>query len=235
MPDSNFTWKTEGAVDAPRSEVLVKSGERPQAARIRYGGGTIVLSASDYIFSNSALFEREKRNGLLAVKLLEAAGARDDVLFDESLNATGTPRVVGVLLDPGLRPTTVQLIVILVIFGWRGNRRFGGLLPKAAPARHDVADHTNSLGNLYYKAHHSKGVLREYLEQLRTELRLRYSAGHEKRALAPIAEKAKLSVDEMQRLLADAEAATRKPKLTRREAASAIRKLALLRQASRKA
>jgi hypothetical protein len=235
MADPNFTWKTEGAVDAPDSEVLVKSGDRPQAARIRYGAGTIVLSASDFIFSNAALFEREKRNGLLAVKLLEAAGASDDVLFDESLNATGTPRVVGVLLDPALRPTTVQLLVILVIFGWRGNRRFGGLLPKAAPARHDVADHTNSLGNLYYKAHHSKGVLREYLEQLRTELRLRYSAGHEKRALASIAQKAQLPVDEVQRLLTEADAATRKPKLTRREAANAIRKLAHLRQAARKA
>ncbi len=234
MADPNFTWKTEGAIDAPDSEVLVKSGDRPQAARIRYGAGTIVLSASDFIFSNAALFERDKRNGLLAVKLLEAAGASDDVLFDESLNATGTPRVVGVLLDPALRPTTVQLVVILVIFGWRGNRRFGGLLPKASPARHDVADHTNSLGNLYYKAHHSKGVLREYLEQLRTELRLRYSAGHEKRALASIAQKAQLPVEDVQQMLTEADAAIRKPKLTRREAAAVIRKLAHLRQAARK-
>jgi hypothetical protein len=194
-----------------------------------------VLLASDYIFSNAALFERDRRNGVLAVKLLEAAGNGDELLFDESLNATGTPRVVGVLLDPALRPTTVQLIVLLVIFGWRGNRRFGGILPKAAPARHDVADHTNSLGNLYYKAHHSQGVLREYLDQLRTDLRLRYVKGHEKRVLAPFAQKAGLSVEEIERLFTDAEGAIRKPRLTRREAASAIRKLAHLRHLARKA
>ena len=235
LPDSNFTWKTAGAVDAPGAEVLVKTGGRPQAARVRYGAGSIVLLASDYIFSNAALFERDRRNGVLAVKLLEAAGNGDELLFDESLNATGTPRVVGVLLDPALRPTTVQLIVLLVIFGWRGNRRFGGILPKAAPARHDVADHTNSLGNLYYKAHHSQGVLREYLDQLRTDLRLRYVKGHEKRVLAPFAQKAGLSVEEIERLFTDAEGAIRKPRLTRREAASAIRKLAHLRHAARKA
>jgi len=42
--------------------------------RLNYGNGTIVLLASDYIFSNAALYERERQNGLLAVKLLQAAG-----------------------------------------------------------------------------------------------------------------------------------------------------------------
>lgn len=232
LAGTNFAWKTDGTIEAPGAEVLVKVGESPQAVRLSYGYGTIVLTASDFIFSNAALYERERQNGLLAVKLLEAAGADNEVLFDESLNATGTPRVVGVLLDPVLRPATVQLLVILVLFGWRGNRRFGGLVPTASPARHDVADHTNSLGNLYYKAHHSKGVLREYLEQLRTALRLRYSKGHEERVLLPIAQKAGLSLEELQRLLADAEAAAGKPKLTRREAANFIRRLAQLRQVS---
>ncbi len=171
---------------------------------------------------------------MLAVKLLQAAGPSDVLLFDESLNATGTPRVVGVLLDPAVRPATVQLLVVLVVFGWRGNRRFGALLPKSAPARHDVADHTNSLGNLYYKAHHSKGALREYLEQLRTELHLRYARGHEPRVLQPIAQRAGMSVEEMQRLLAAAEAAAGKPNLSRRDAAAFIRRLAHLRQAARR-
>ncbi len=233
MADANFTWKTDGVIEAPGAEVLVKTGDSPQAVRLHHGYGTIVLLASDYIFSNAALYERERRNGLLAVKLLQAAGSTDEILFDESLNATGTPRVVGVLLDPALRPATVQLLVILVIFGWQGNRRFGGLLPKAAPARHDVADHTNSLGNLYYKAHHSTGVLREYLDQLRTELRLRFSRGHEQRVLQPISERAKMSVEEVQRLLGAAEASAGKPRLTRREAAFFIRRLAHLRQAAR--
>jgi hypothetical protein len=233
LPDANFAWKTFGTIEAPGAEVLVKTGESPQAVRLNYGAGTIVLLASDFIFSNAALYERDKSNGILAVRLLKSAGTSDEILFDESLNATGTPRVVGVLLDPMLRPVTVQLVVLLVIFGWRGTRRFGGFLPKSAPARHDVADHTNSLGNLYFKAHHSKGVLREYLAQLRTELHLRYSKGHEERVLQPIAERAKMSVEEVQKLLATAEASAGKPKLSRREAAFFIRRLAQLRQAAR--
>jgi hypothetical protein len=233
IPDANFTWKTFGTIEAPGAEVLVKTGASPQAVRLNYGSGTIVLLASDFIFSNAALYEREKSNGLLAVRLLNSPGASDEILFDESLNATGTPRVVGVLLDPMIRPATVQLVVLLVIFGWVGTRRFGGFLPRSAPARHDVADHTNSLGNLYFKAHHSKGVLREYLAQLKTELHLRYSKGHEERVLQPIAERAKMSVEEVQRLLAAAEAAAGKPRLSRREAAFFIRRLAHLRHAAR--
>jgi hypothetical protein len=232
LPDADFTWKTDGTIEAPGAEVLVKTGESVQAVRFGYGSGTIVLTASDFIFSNAALYERGRQNALLAVKLLEAAGTADHVLFDETLNATGTPRVVGVLLDPALRPATVQLLVLLVLFGWVGNRRFGGLLPTAAPARHDVADHTNSLGNLYYKAHHSKGALREYLEQLRTDLRLRYFKGHEQRVLQPIARRARLEIEDVKRLLVDAEAAAGKPRLSRREAASFIRRLARLRQTS---
>lgn len=237
-PGADFTWKTEGVIAGPHldtshSEVLVQASGGPQAVRIHHGLGTIVLVASDFIFSNAALHERGHKNGILAVKLLEAAGSEDSLIFDESLNETGTPKVVGVLLDPVLRPTTVQLVVLIVLFGWRGNRRFGGLLPKSSPARHDVADHTNSLGNLYYKAHHGTGVLREYLDQLKTELRLRFAAGHEQRILLPIADRAKLSLDEVQRILAEAETAARNPKLSRREAAAHIRKLANLRQAAR--
>jgi len=55
-------------------------------------------------------------------------------------------------------------------------------------------------------------VLREYLDQLKTELRLRFAAGHERRILLPIAQKAQMSLDEVQRVLAEAGAAARKPK-----------------------
>jgi hypothetical protein len=238
-PRLDFTWKTEGVIEIPNAdssaaEVLIKTAERSQAVRIHHGLGQIVLVASDFIFSNAALHEGDHRNGILAVKLLNAAGTTDSIVFDESLNETGTPKVVGVLVDPALRPATIQLVALIVLFGWRGNLRFGGLLPGSSPARHDVADHTNSLGNLYFKAHHGTGVLREYLDQLKTELRLRFATGHERRILLPIAQKARMTLDEVQRVLADAETAARKPKLSRRESAAHIRKLAQLRQAARR-
>jgi len=146
-PGTDFTWKTEGVIDQsgfdqPGAQVLVSAADGPQAVRIHHGQGSIVLVATDFIFSNAALHDREHKNAVLAVKLLESAGAADAVVFDESLNETGTPKVVGVLLDPSLRPATIQLVALIVLFGWRGNSRFGALLPRSAQARHDMADHT---------------------------------------------------------------------------------------------
>ncbi|HLJ12280.1 MAG TPA: DUF4350 domain-containing protein [Planctomycetaceae bacterium] len=232
---TDFTWKCEGTVVAPSAAVLVETRRGRQAVQIRHGNGTIVLMASDFIFSNAALFDRQRENCFLAVKLLEAAGPARPVVFDESLNATGTPRVVGILLDPTLRPLTLQLIVAIIAFGWRGNHRFGGLLPKSSPARHDVADHTNSLGNLYYKAHHGTGVLREYLEQMTTEFRLRHAGSHRRRVLQSIADKAQMPVDELQSLLSEARSSAAKPRLSRHHAALMIRKLAQVREAIRQA
>jgi hypothetical protein len=226
-----YTWKSNGKIRAPGADVLVASHAGLQAARLRHGTGTIVLTASDYIFSNTALFEENQQNGLLVVRLLEAAGTSDALVFDESLNETGTPRVVGLLLDPVLRPATVQVAALLAVFGWYGSRRFGPLLPKARKPRHDVSDHTNSLGNLYYRAHHGTGVLREYFEQLKTELKLRFSVARESRQLRSIAERANLTPEEVQARLKNAEAAVKKQGLPRHVAAGHIRKLAVLRQA----
>ncbi|MBS0266691.1 MAG: DUF4350 domain-containing protein [Planctomycetes bacterium] len=232
--DLDYTWKSVGSILAPTATVLVTSTGGVQAVRVPHGQGTIVVTASDYIFSNTALFEEQKQNGVLVVRLLEAAGTAESLVFDESLNETGTPRVVGLLLDPILRPATVQIVALLLLFGRWGNRRFGPLLRESRQARHDVSDHTNSLGNLYYKAHHGTGVLREYFEQLKTELKLRFSTAQEARNLQRIAEQAGLTLEEVQSRLKAAEAATRQSKLSRHVAAGHIRKLAELRQAHHK-
>jgi hypothetical protein len=230
--DLLYTWKSNGWINAPGADVLVKSSLGVQAVRVRHGLGTIILTASDYIFSNTALFEEGQQNGYLVTRLLDAAGTSDTVMFDESLNETGTPRAVGLLLDPVLRPTTIQFAALILIFGWRGNRRFGALSAPSSKPRHDVAEHTNSLGNLYYKANHGTGVLREYLEQLKTELRLRHVGAQIDRFLKPIAEQAGLSLAEVKRRLDEAEIAVKSRKLSRHEAANQIRKLAVLRQAA---
>lgn len=231
LPDVEIQWRSQGTIAAPNAETLVEHGADPQAVRVVYGAGRIVVIASDYVFSNESLALADKQNGSLAFRLLEAAGATDTVVFDESLNMTGTPKVVGLLFDPLLRPITVQLVAVLLIFAWRGNRRFGGVLPQAAAARHDIALHTNALGNLHYKVGDGRTVLRAYLDQLRTELRLKVYAGQERRLLAPVARKLGKSVDEVLEQLARAETAVNAPRLPRREAARTIRNLALIRRA----
>jgi hypothetical protein len=215
---------------AIENTVLITLDGSPQAVSLQLGWGRIVLIASDNVFSNASLAASDKENGALAVRLLEAAGVDQKVVFDESLNATGTPRVVGVLLDPTLRPMTLQLAVVLIAFGWRGSRRFGGVLPQSAPARHDVSLHTDALGNLYYKSRNGAVALRAYLEQLQTALHLRFAAGHERRAIAALAERVGQPVDEVQRLLKTARETARRASVPRHEAATLIRRLSELRK-----
>ena len=148
-------WKSHGEIigeSLQHAEKLVESLGKPQAVECGYGEGTVLIVASDYIFSNDALYTPGKLNGVLAFKLLERVHFGGPLLFDESLNDTGTPKVVGVLFDPELRPLTIQLLVILLLFVWAGNRRFGPLAPPLAAQRHDIAEHTNALGILYYNA-----------------------------------------------------------------------------------
>lgn len=229
---SAVTWKSKAKIvisDSASVDVLLSDENGPQVVRTAYGTGKIVLVASDYVFSNESLAAHEKQNGVLAFRLLEAADAHEAVVFDESLNATGTPKVVGLVLDATLRPITLQVLVVFVVFAWRGNRRFGGLLPRALSSRHDIADHTNALGNLYYKVGDPAAVLRTYLEQRRIEWHLRFvSGGKDTRGLEPLARRLRTPVEELRQLLADTEAASQQKKLHRRDAAKLIRRLASL-------
>jgi len=151
-------------------------------------------------------------------------------VFDESLNASGTPQVVGLLLDPHLRPLTIQVLVLLIVFGWRGGRRFGGLLPKGAGARHNLSDHTDALGNLYYKTKNGVGALSAYLEQLKRQLRLHLTTQRDARALWPLAQRSGMPVEEVKTLLSEAEALAERPALKRRDAAAMIIRLSKLRK-----
>jgi hypothetical protein len=227
------SWKSRGkavTTDSRAMTVLISDENGPQAVRVAYGAGQVVIVASDFVFSNESMAERDRQNGVLAFRLLESAGECNHVVFDESLNATGTPKVVGLILDAALRPITLQVLVVFIVFAWRGNRRFGGLLPRASSSRHDIADHTNALGNLYFKIGDPAVVLRSYLEQVRIEWHLRFvSGGKGTRNLEPLARRLRTPADELRQLLADAEAASQQRDLRRRDAARLIRQLAALR------
>jgi hypothetical protein len=225
-------WKSNASVDAPGSVVLLTVGESPQVVRVRYGGGSIMLLASDYVFSNTSLADRSTQNATLAVRLLETAGTEETVWFDESLTATGTPRVVGILLDPLLRPLSIQACLLALLFTWRGNRRFGAVLPPSRPARHDITDHANALGNLYYKVRDSNGVLRSYLDQLRHFLKLRPTRKGSRERIVLLARQTGRPEAALEALLARATAAADDTSISRRDAAHIIRELAELRRAA---
>ncbi|MCH7688882.1 MAG: DUF4350 domain-containing protein, partial [Planctomycetes bacterium] len=184
----NVFWKSKGRVVASANAAqLVNADGTLQAVSSSYGSGRIVVVASDFIFSNQSLAWDDNSNGELAYRLLEWVGGDGNIYFDESLNISGTPKVVGLLFDPMLRPVTVQLLLGLLLFGWWRRRRFGPLLPKTVTARHNIVDHTDALGILNYKTKNGVEALRSYLKQLHSELRLKSFKGRENQILDPIA------------------------------------------------
>jgi hypothetical protein len=235
---TGLTWQSPAAI-APaegggETRKLVEWQGTVQAVARSYGTGEVIVVASDWVFCNESLATGNHDNSVLAVALLQAGRALGTVYLDESLNATGTPKVVGLLLVPPLRSLSVQLMIVLVLFGWWQSRRFGPLLPRTATARHNIVDHTDALGILYYKTGDGRVALQSYLRQLLTELGLTQSKGHEQRVLEPIARRLGQSESSLRQLLAQSQRGADAGRLARKDAATLIRQLATLRRAARR-
>ncbi|WLD13690.1 DUF4350 domain-containing protein [Planctellipticum variicoloris] len=231
LDSPDLAWWTDGHLLAPGSELLVEHRGAPQAVKMTWGAGQIVFVASPLIFSNQLLTYGD--NSILAIRLLEQFDEVYYIEFDESLNASGTPKSVGILFDPTIRPITIQLILLCFLYGWWNSRRFGPLLPKLLTPRQNIVDHTDALGSWYWKSRDGGGVLQTYLKQTLAELRGHATAAQERRRLEPIARRLNLTVDEVLGVLDTARSAAEKPRLTRRSAANWIRKLSELRAARR--
>ena len=226
---SDIAWWTDGRLKVAGATTLIEQRGQVQAAKLTHGNGAIVFCASALPFTNQLLTYGD--NSVLAVRLLEALGPGGMVAFDESLNTSGVPRSVGLLLDPVIRPLTLQLLLITLLYGWWNSRRFGPLLPRLATPRQNIVEHTDALGNWYWRSWAGVGVLQSLLQQTQRELRGHATAAQERRRLEPIARRLGRSVDEILELLATAEHAASQPHLGRRAVARWIRHLAELRAA----
>jgi len=226
-------WRSFGKVVGEGGEVLVEHGGEPQAVKKSFGAGQVLLIASDDIFSNGSLAYKD--NGVLAQRLLESMAAPgSSVEFDEYFNTIGAPKVVGLLFDPMLRPLSVQGAALLLVFVWCGSRRFGRQAPRFFSSRHNIADHTDALGNMYYRTGDGQTAVRRYYEQMRQDLQLRYVKAGDARAIETLARRAGKEPQEVRELLTDIELALNGPPPRRREAAEIIRRMAELRAAFHK-
>jgi len=220
-------WWTDGRLLAPDSEIVLSYDGTPQVAVKPLGEGRVVVSASPLIFSNQLLTYGD--NPALAFRLLELAGAVGSVTFDESLNKTGTPKTVALLFDDELRPITLQLMLLLALYGWWNSLRFGPLLPAAAAPRHNIVEHADALGVAYWRQRSGETVLRHYLAALRGSLP---KAARSAR-LALVAARLNKTPEDIELQLNAADRATQRSQLDRTTAAKIIRRLAPIRQALR--
>ncbi len=228
--DLEVHWHPSNSLVAPESHVMVQSSGGVLAVSRSYGSGKFVVVASDDLFSNKSLTRGD--NSVVGFRLIESAGPADWIYFDESLNSSGTPKIVGLLLEPFLRPLTVQLLVGLLIFAWCGSRQFGPLMPRAISPRRNIVDHTDTLGNLLYRSGNGAEALKNYLDQLVLDLGLKRFKGQEHRILEPIARRLGCEVDQIKQEFVQAEKAVMQGRLDRRTTARLIRKLAFVRECS---
>ena len=194
-------WQSSGEIEMDHKndwDVLVESGTAVQAVQCRIGNGIFTLIASDEIFCNGAMLDPQR--ALLGWRILESAELGNETYFDESLNSTGVPKVLGLLFDPLFRPITLQLFLILVLFGWLGSRRFGPVQRSRHGRRRSVVEHAEAVGSLYYRSGagaHAVHCLHEYLKQ---ELRSRFGQGFQVENAERVAQQARADQQVVQKL-----------------------------------
>lgn len=165
-------WKSSGEIETDTDDwdVLLTVDKTPQIVRRKFGLGTFVLVASDEIFSNGALLKPDR--AVLACRILEAGGDTFDATwFDETLNDSGAPKVLGIIFAAEFRPITLQLLLILVLFGWMGCRRFGPVEQTRRARRRSIVEHAEAVGILYHGASAGSHAVKSLREFLRQELR----------------------------------------------------------------
>ncbi|QDU07213.1 DUF4350 domain-containing protein [Gimesia aquarii] len=230
FPDAkSIIWETNAQVNSKSGQTLISLGETKQAVRLKHGFGDIVVAASSDIFSNQSMIDG---GSVAAFRLIESAGMLDYVVVDESLNASGTSKVVALLINPTFRPLTIQILIALLLYGWWHSIRFGPFLSSHILARHNIVSHTDNVGNLHFKNGNAHALFRAYVKQLFTELHLRHFRGEEHRVIDPIARRLKQDPEKVKALLMKAAKLSNSKSITRHQMGSLIRKLSKIRRAA---
>lgn len=207
------------------TEVLVRTQSGIQAVRCHVGLGTAVFVASDIPFQNRSLIEDDTT--LLTYRLFEAAYPSGEICFDESLNSSGTPRVLGILFTPRFRPLSLQLLLVTVLFGWWGSRRFGPAVLEKSSHRRAIVEHAQALGNMHFKVGSACHALRTYFEYFRTTAQV--PPGRLEKVAQTLAARSGVEQTEIERLLTETQNAIQNTNVSAGVVATLIQQLAALR------
>ncbi|MDC0274267.1 DUF4350 domain-containing protein [Planctomycetaceae bacterium] len=227
--DEEYAWREEWEIAGEQIEPLLSYSGSVQVARRYWGDGTVVVISGDSIFTNQYLaFEQ---NSLLAWRIIEAAGGDGELIIDEYLNDSGTPKMVQILIQMPIRPMTLMLIAVICLYFWKQSHRFGPFLPESTVARRNIVDHTDMMGNLLFLSREGSYSLKLYLRQLVQELGLKKHRGRERAVLEPIARRMNVPVEQLVQLFKDSALAARSENCDVKQSASYIQKLSRVRLA----
>jgi len=132
LPAYRSPWRDFGASSVASESVewiedpdriatpLIADPDEPRRAvawRVPVGRGEVVVLTQDELFANHAITDDD--NGLYLVRLFEAIGPVDEILFDEyALGARVHPTRLELALAPGRAPITLHLVLALLLWLW---------------------------------------------------------------------------------------------------------------------
>jgi hypothetical protein len=132
-----ISWHTDLVFEISDTlwEVLYSRDGHPVIIERPFKGGTIVLVADAYMFSNEAL--RAERHSALLARII---GASDRIVFDEGhFGIYKVPGIAGLIRAHGLQWFFCGIALIFVLFVWKNSSHF-------VPPRDDILDETAADG-----------------------------------------------------------------------------------------
>ncbi|MFN9721196.1 MAG: DUF4350 domain-containing protein [Planctomycetota bacterium] len=222
----------------PTSEILLTSGNGDvEAATWNVGRGRVVVCSTADVFSNRCLLLPAERR--VAIRLVERAtsGAEDDgrlgdarIVIAEYYNASDAWQNTGILFSPAMRIGMLQLLLVTVLSIWMSFHRFGPAQDVATQQRRSLTESAEAVGNLQYRLRDGGGVIRGYLEYMRSQLRRRYGSLLRLEQPDQIANRSNLSAQEVQDQLTEAHRLARTPELSQARTAAMLRWLSGVQQ-----
>jgi hypothetical protein len=129
-----------------------------------------------------------------------------------------------------MRPITLQLLVIVLLFGWLGFRTFGPVVTESTTEHRSITEHAAALGNLHWKSSTGGRALHWYLSYFRNELRLHYAGGATASEARVLARRAGADEQATAKLLDDAQQLMAQPRASAKSVAAVLRELAVIKR-----
>lgn len=137
-----------------------------QVARVRVGEGTVTAVVDSSFMRNDTIGEHDHAELLLEL-VRDGAPRRGALLVLRG----GAPSLLALAFRHGWM-VAVSAVVLLAVWLWLASRRFGPVLPAAAPRRRSLLEHVQAAGAFLYR----QGCQLELLESTRNAVKRRLAA-----------------------------------------------------------